>query len=224
MSRFALFDLDGTLTDPKLGIVNCIQYAFQKLGHDVPEQKSLISWIGPPLLQSFQQALQGDLVMAEQALTFYRERFSTVGLLENELIPEIVDALEEFRQNQIRLYVATSKPTVYAKRICQHFKIEAYFEAVYGSELDGTRTDKVELIRHILNEESLDVSQGLMIGDRQHDMVGASGNGLAAIGVLWGYGSVEELQQANAGWIAFSPSELFDCCNRVFGTGFSGVS
>lgn len=194
------FDLDGTLTNPFKGITRCIQHALKSLGREVPEAEDLRWCIGPPLHASFLVLLEtNDEQIADEALRLYRERFSTVGLFENEVYPGIVNCLSALTDTGYRMRVATAKPTVYAQRIVEHFELDGFFEAVHGSELDGRRTDKTELIAHILRENGdIDGGGAVMIGDRSHDMIGAVNNGLAPLGVAWGFGSREELTEAGA--------------------------
>ena len=204
-----LFDLDGTLTDPKIGITTCIQHALVQLGKQPPSNDDLLWCIGPPLTNSFANLLEtDDQVLIDQAIAFYRDRFSTVGLFENFLYPEIPTVLELIRAKGDRLYVATSKPHLYAKQIIQHFGLLSFFDGIYGSELDGTRSIKGELIRHILLSENLDTSQTVMIGDRYHDVIGAKQNQIFAIGVTYGYGSEEELRSYGADVLAHSPNDI----------------
>jgi phosphoglycolate phosphatase len=191
------FDLDGTLTDPKPGITNCIRYALERLGREPPPADDLTWCIGPPLLASFETLLK-DADLATQGLALYRERFGDVGLFENEVYPGIPDVLAACRNAGHRLLVATSKPTVYASRIIAHFGLSPYFEAVCGSELDGTRADKTELLRWLLKTHGVDAASATMIGDRKHDIIGARNNGLRTIGVAYGYGGRAELTEAGA--------------------------
>ncbi|MEM1199597.1 MAG: HAD family hydrolase [Pseudomonadota bacterium] len=200
------FDLDGTLTDPKEGIIGCIRYALERLGAPQPDSDEELTWcIGPPLLGSFEQ-LVGD--KAPEALALYRERFGDVGLFENAVYPGIRNVLEALKGEDRRLFVATSKPTVYATRILEHFELNGFFEHIYGSELDGTRADKTELLAWVLSRSELDASATVMIGDRRHDVIGARNNGLDAIGVLYGYGSSEELSEAGARVLCEAPEDL----------------
>ena len=203
----ALFDLDGTLTDPGEGILNCIEHAFVELGRESPATAILKKWIGPPLLASFAEAL-GDVGLAQQALQLYRQRFATVGLYENRVIPGIRQLLESLVRGGVRCYLASSKPGVYASRIVEHFELDQWLCDVYGSELDGTRTDKSDLLAHLLECESIDPGQTVMIGDRYHDVCGAKDNSLAALGVTWGYGSRNELQTAGAQAVVDTPGQL----------------
>lgn len=201
------FDLDGTLTDPKAGITRSIQYALEALDRPVPEEDDLIWCIGPPLLDSLKKIL-GDDPLANAALTLYRERFNESGLYENHVYAGIEEVLKTFCASGHPLYVATSKPVVYAERIMEHFSLSAYFERVFGSELDGTRADKTELLAYALAETDFDAEDCIMIGDRSHDMIGARNNRMTAIGVLYGYGSEEELSAAGAHRIAATSEDL----------------
>ncbi|MES2206534.1 MAG: HAD family hydrolase [Pseudomonadota bacterium] len=212
-----LFDLDGTLTDPKPGITKCIQYALEKLGIVVPETDQLLWCIGPPLKASFEQLLNSsDEQLINQAIALYRERFSTIGLFENTLYPEMLNVLQTLQAQNYRCFVATSKPHVFASRIIEHFALSRYFQHVYGSELDGTRSDKGELISYILTQEKLDPLHTLMIGDRKHDIIGAQKSGLACFGVLYGYGSRIELEEAKANLMFESPLALLTGIQHYF--------
>jgi phosphoglycolate phosphatase len=204
------FDLDGTLTDPKEGITRCIQYALKSLGVPVPPTEALLWCIGPPLQASFVQLLDGDEMSAGKAVSLYRERFTETGLYENALYDGIREVLCELQRAGDSLFVATSKPHVYAERIVRHFRLDGFFDTVFGSELDGTRADKSELLAYAIERTKTDVSTALMIGDRKHDMIGARSNGLTGIGVLYGYGSHEELQAAGAQQLVSSPDALLD--------------
>ncbi|WP_092236028.1 HAD family hydrolase [Bradyrhizobium sp. Gha] len=209
--RTIYFDLDGTLTDPKPGITGSIQYALKKIGKSVPSQDELTWCIGPPLHASL-KALTGTEALADQALLLYRERFSEVGLFENSLYPGIHDTLAALAATGARIFVATSKPAVYATRIVEHFGLKPYFERVFGSELDGTRVDKRDLLRYALAETEVDPRQAIMIGDRSHDVIGARTNGMTAIGVLYGYGNEAELRDAGAHHICAAHPELLGHC------------
>jgi phosphoglycolate phosphatase len=197
-----LWDLDGTLTSPRVGIVRCIQFALEKAGLAPPGEEELLWCIGPPLHHSFAKLAPDHDPM--KLVAFYRERFAEKGLFENEVYPGIPGVLAGLRDH--RHFVATSKPEVYARKIVEHFGLGAHFEQVYGSELSGERTDKGELLRHLLALERL--SEAVMIGDREHDVLGARTAGLPCVGVLWGYGSREELERAGAAAIAEQPAEL----------------
>jgi len=193
-SRTLFFDLDGTLTDSKPGITRCIVHALRGMGREAPPEQDLGWCVGPPLAQSFARLLgSADPATLERALALYRERFGSVGLFENALYPDVQATLEMLAGAGYRQVVVTSKPHVYARRIVEHFGLVGPIEAVYGSELDGTRGDKAELIAHVLQTRALAPSQVLMIGDREHDVRGAARCGVATIGATWGYGGAVEL-------------------------------
>ena len=188
-----LFDLDGTLTDPREGITRSVQYALGKLDIHEPDLAKLEHFIGPPLLQCFMQTYDLPEERAWEAVNHYRDRFKVTGLYENRVFDGIEALLGRLREQGRTLFIATSKPTVFAREIARHFGFDRHFKHIYGSELDGTRTNKVELIAHLLEEERLDRADTLMIGDRKHDLIGASRNGLHGAGVGYGFGSREEL-------------------------------
>ena len=200
------FDLDGTLTDPKPGITGCIQYALERLGEPVPGQDALEWCIGPPLIDSFEKLV--GVERAGQGVDLYRERFGDVGLFENQVYPGIPAALSSLLECDLRLFVASSKPKVYVDRILEHFDLVAYFEKSYGSNLDGTRTDKRELLWHALATERVVAAEAMMVGDRGADAVGALHNEMPFLGVLYGYGSRKELEQAGATRFAARPRDL----------------
>ncbi len=205
------FDLDGTLTDPKPGITRSIQYALHQLDQSAIPTEDQLTWcIGPLLRESFVKLLGGE-ASADLAVSLYRERFSEVGLYENSLYAGIPDVLGALRASGHRLFVATSKAHVFADRIIDHFDLRHYFEQVFGAELDGTRSDKSHLLAHALRTAAVDPSRALMIGDRSHDMVGANNNGIKSIGVLYGYGSRDELIAAGALRLCATPHAILDC-------------
>ena len=204
------FDLDGTLTDPKPGITRSIQYALQRLDYPtIPTEDELTWCIGPPLRSSFVKML-GDHD-ADRAVALYRERFSDIGLYENGVYDGISEVLTALGESGRRLFVATSKPHVFATRIVAHFALRHHFEHVFGSELDGTRVDKSDLLAYALKETAVDPAKTLMIGDRSHDMVGAKNNGMKGIGVLYGYGSRDELIEAGAQHVCATPGAILGC-------------
>jgi phosphoglycolate phosphatase len=204
-----LFDLDGTLTDPFVGITRSIQYAMEKLGRLVPAADDLRWCIGPPLKSAFRTLLDTDDDMAtDEAVRLYRERYSAVGKFENSLIRGIPEMLAILAGEGYFLSVATSKLKTYAGDIIDHFDLRRHFHVLHGSELDGRNSAKGDLVRHILDAEQIDAANAVMIGDRSHDVVGASANSMAAIGVLWGYGDRLELERAGAARIASRPEEL----------------
>jgi phosphoglycolate phosphatase len=204
-----LFDLDGTLTDPREGITRSIAYALERMGLEPPPLDELTFAIGPPLRRSLARLLGDETPAAvERALALYRERFADVGLFENAVYDGILETLHALAGRGATLYVATSKPRVYAERIVRHFGLDAHFEAIHGCELDGTREDKRDLLAHLLPRHRLAGSDCAMIGDRGADMVAARHHSVRGIGALWGYGTREELEQAGAHSLCDRPSEL----------------
>ncbi len=202
----ALFDLDGTLTDPKEGITRSAQHALERLGEPVPEADALTWMIGPPILASFVRLVGEE--RAHEGVRLYRERYASVGLFENAVYPGIPALLARLQGEGVRLLVATSKVHGFARRILDHFALSPFFEAVYGAELDNRNADKRDLLRVLLREQNLDPAAAVMIGDREHDAIGARANGIVAIGVTWGYGSREELQAAGAACLVDRPEDL----------------
>lgn len=205
MAGYVYIDLDGTLTDPFEGISNCIAYALEKLGQERPADSDLRRFIGPPLLETFAELV--GLALAPRALGYYRERFSETGWRENAVYPGIHGALAAITGAGHHCFVATTKPRVFALRIVEHFDLSPYLADVYGSELDGTRTDKTELLGYAARQRA-GSRASVMVGDRYHDIVGALNNGFRAIGVTWGYGTEDELLGAGAHCLAAAPEQL----------------
>lgn len=195
MIKNILIDLDGTLTDPKVGITTSARYGLNKVGHPISESENIDWIIGPPLKASLAKLLNVDAndVLAEQALLGYRERFAVIGLFENHLFDDVAGTLAQLKKQGYKLFLATAKPEVYAKQILEHFNLIQYFDYPYGSELNGERTNKGDLIAYILQKENLKPEECLMVGDREHDILGARRNGIETIAVEYGYGSDEEL-------------------------------
>lgn len=211
-----LFDLDGTLTDSFPGITNCIRYALEGLGREAPVAEELRWCIGPNLNESFLKLLDTeDRALGAEAMAFYRERYRAKGLFENEVYEGIVPALKVLKEAGHELSVATAKPEVFAVQIIEHFGLSGYFSHVDGSQLDGTRIDKVELIRYVMERDGIKGEEAVMVGDREYDVIGGLQNGLATVGVLWGYGSREELQAAGAGMVIESPTEIARAIGEV---------
>ena len=202
------FDLDGTLTDPKEGITRSIQYSLDKLGAPVPTQDELEWCIGPPLLESM--ALLTDEASAQAGVDYYRERFADVGWSENSPYEGIEQTLTQLQTTGVQLYVATSKPHVFANRILDHFNLRQFFIEVFGAELDGTHSNKVELLA-MAKETVGNPEYACMIGDRQHDIVGGLANGMNTVGVTYGYGGRTELVEAGAHVCVDTPQQILDC-------------
>jgi phosphoglycolate phosphatase len=203
------FDLDGTLTDPREGIVRCLRHALDRVGVAAPTDDQLARFIGPPLQDSLAQLLgpeHADLVPT--TLASYRERFRTKGMFENEVYVGVPEGLEALAAAGWRLWVVTSKPRVFAVPILEHFGLARHFAGVHGAELSGERSNKGDLIAYVLHTEGISAGQATMIGDRFHDVVGARTNDVRALGVLWGYGTRAELVDAGAEGVYESFSEL----------------
>lgn len=212
MKPHILWDLDGTLTDPKKGIFRCIQYALEHAGLPVPEERDLLSLMGPPIQHSFSK-LAPKATEAEvwQLIAKFRERYAEIGLFENEVyagIPELLSSLNK------KKYVATSKAQVFAEKVLAHFKLTPHFTRVYGSELNGERSDKGELIRLLLEREKIHPSDAVIVGDTKFDVLGAKKAGIASIGITWGYGSRKDLEAAGADHIISSPEALLAVLQR----------
>lgn len=207
--HYLLFDLDGTLTDPKLGITSCVAYALESFGIHITDLDTLTCFIGPPLVDSFMEYYSLSKEDALKALEKYRERFRTIGLFENRVYNGIEEFLQELTDLGFQLILATSKPLIYAKQILSYFHLESYFTFLAGSELDGTRAKKGEVIAYALEKCQIsNLSQALMIGDRKHDILGAKENHIDSMGVLFGYGDREELLLAGADYIMESIEEM----------------
>jgi phosphoglycolate phosphatase len=201
-----LFDLDGTLTDNQVGIFRCIRYAMGRAGLPLEESADLRWCVGPPLEQSLAKLAGGDVALGLEALRIYREEYGRTGLFENRVydgIPESLAALQE----SFHLYVATTKLRPYAQRIVEHYQMNGFFKGVYGCGVDGTHSDKAELIRYLMKSEK-PLTPVTMVGDREFDVIGAQNNGIGAVGVTWGFGTEEELRKAGAKTILHHPQEL----------------
>ena len=212
MKKYLLFDLDGTLTDPKVGITSCVQYALKSFGIEEPDLDKLEPFIGPPLKESFMEFYQMSEEDAWKAVEKYRERFTTTGLFENEVYEGIPQMLHTLQSKGLFLAVASSKPTVYVEQILEHFNLSKYFKVVVGSELDGTRVNKDEVVeealKRLFGEAPIDHKQVYMIGDRKFDIEGAKALNVESVGVSYGYGGVDELKEAKADYIVRSVDEL----------------
>ncbi|WP_445479790.1 HAD family hydrolase [Lysinibacillus irui] len=204
-----LFDLDGTLSDPKIGITKSVQFALQKAGIKVNDLDELEPFIGPPLQVSFREMYDFDDTQITQAIRAYRDRFTESGMFENQLYEGIPALLSNLKEEGYTLAVATSKPTVFAKQIIEYFQLESFFDLIVGSHLDGSRSAKSEIIAEVLQHFNLfPKEQFIMIGDRNYDVLGAYDNQIDAIGVTYGYGSLEELKNESPTYIVDHVSDL----------------
>ncbi len=206
-----LFDLDGTLTDSKIGITKSVQYALKKYNIIEDDLDRLEKFIGPPLADSFKEYYNFEERQAKQAVAYYREYFTDRGIFENIVYPGIPELLKKLCQYEKRLIVATSKPTIFAERILEHFNLKKYFSFVIGSNLDGTRVAKSEIIETVLGKlPTIKKCSVVMIGDRIHDIKGAEQNNIASIAVSYGYGSDEELKEAKPTYLVDNIDEIED--------------
>ena len=207
--EYILFDLDGTLTDPAIGITNAVMHALKKYGIAVSDRKELYKFIGPPLWDSFEKYCGFSKEEANAAVEYYREYYRDKGMFENQVYDGCEGLLKELKDNGKILIVATSKPEVFAEQILEHFGIAKYFTFIAGSTLDGSRVKKGDVIRYALEScNIIDGSQAIMIGDREHDIIGAKEMGLSSIGVLFGYGSRAELEEAGADFIVSTIEDI----------------
>jgi len=207
--KHILFDLDGTLTDPYLGISRCIVHAIEKMGCSEKLPSDLRWCIGPPLSYSFEEILQTKCSKTTAtAVRLYRERFSTIGLFENEIYPGIKELLTELKSQSIEIHLATSKPKVYASQILDHFELSQYFSNAFGSNLDGTLCDKSDLLAHAISTAQIDSQTAIMVGDRRYDIEGGKSHNVTTIAVEYGYGNKEELIEAKPDATASSVADL----------------
>lgn len=209
IKKYILFDLDGTVTDPMIGITKSVRYALNKFGIEVEDLNTLCKFIGPPLKDSFMNFYNFTEEDALKAISYYREYFSTNGLYENTVYENFEDMLIALKNDGKSLIIATSKPTVFAEKILEHFNLKKYFDFISGSNLDNTRTKKADVISYALEQQMINnMSEIIMIGDREHDIIGAKALNIESIGVLHGYGSYEELSSSGADYIVKDVSEL----------------
>ena len=191
-----IFDLDGTITDSKPGIVKGVQYALHCYGVEEPDLDKLTSFVGPPLYKSFMNYLECTEDEAKEVVECYREYYAETGLYENALYEGAEALLYALKEKGYRLLIASSKPRLYVKRILSYFRVMRYFDIVEGSELDSKRTDKAELLSYVIEKWNLKAEECVMVGDRKHDVLGAKANGMDSIAVGYGYGSEDELSKA----------------------------
>ncbi|MCM1136060.1 MAG: HAD hydrolase-like protein [Clostridium sp.] len=215
MFAYCLFDLDGTLTDPKEGITKSVQHALRAFGIEEPDLKKLEPFIGPPLKDSFMEFYGFSEEEAVRAIAVYRERFAPIGIFENQIYPGVPEMLARLHKRGVKLAVASSKPIDFVVRILAHFEIDKYFDVVVGSELNGNRVTKEEVVEEALEQLgilTISVTERhrlcAMIGDRKFDIQGAKAYGLTGVGVRFGYAGEGELEEAGAEYIAATVEEL----------------
>lgn len=209
MYQYIFFDLDGTLTNPGEGITNSVAYALDKFNIRVEDKRSLYKFIGPPLQESFQKFYGFSKEQSLQAVEYYREYFRGTGIFENEVYDGVEEMLHSLKKEGKHILLATSKPEEFAKRILEHFQLMQYFDYVAGATMDGTRCKKGEIIQYAIDNYPVEnLSDAVMVGDREHDILGARQVGMDSIGVLYGYGDYEELSKAGANYIAKEVIEI----------------
>lgn len=215
--EYILFDLDGTLTDPKEGITKCVSHALKYFGIE-KNPDELVCFIGPPLKEQFAEYANLSMAEAEKAVEIYRERFAPIGIFENKIYDGIIELLKELKDMGKTLAVATSKPHVFAQKIVEKYGMEPFFDIVVGSELDGTLTDKALVIEKTMGILGASSENTIMIGDRSHDVIGAHKNNIPCIGVSYGYAEDGELENAGVCALAASPEELKEILtgNEIF--------
>ncbi|MGN0298196.1 MAG: HAD family hydrolase [Lachnospiraceae bacterium] len=207
--QYILFDLDGTLTDPMVGITKSVQYALKHFGIEVNDLKKLTPFIGPPLKDSFMERYDFSEEEAEEAVRIFREYFVPQGMFENEPYEGIKDFLEHLVDAGKVLFVATSKPVDFAERILEKFDLDQYFEYICGATIDEKRTSKIDVIAYLIEEcQLIDMDELIMVGDTKYDIWGAKEFGIRSVGVLYGYGDRDELEEAGADYIAKNLEEL----------------
>lgn len=202
-----LLDLDGTIIDPAEGIIESYSYALKKLGADEYVKDDMDWIIGPPLRISFAQIFK-DKVTIEKAVEFYREAYSATGIYKARIYDGMLEAIVALKRNGHDIYLCTAKNQPFARRNLENFRLIGYFKEIYGAHLDGTYDDKAELIAHIISTHNLDNSATIMIGDREHDMIAAKKNNISAFGVLWGYGTEEELLKSGSDILLAQPRDI----------------
>lgn len=210
MKKVILFDLDGTLTESGEGIIKSVQYALGKMGKPEPDIGKLRVFVGPPLKEQFMKYADLSREEAEKAVFYYRERYSAIGIYENRPYPGIPEMLEQLKKNGLILAVASSKPEKFALQVLDHFKIREHFDEVVGSEMDGKRSAKADVIEEVLDRLGRNDSreQVIMVGDKEHDVIGAGQTGISCVAVAYGYGTMEELEAAKPLKIVHTVKEL----------------
>lgn len=209
--RYILFDLDGTITESAPGITNSVAYALEKMGLEAVDKEELKKFIGPPLMDSMQKYYGMTEEEAAQGVVYYREYYTEKGIFENSVYEGFMDSLKALRASGRTILMVTAKPEDYAKLIAEHFGFAEYFDGIYGASMDESRNKKADVIRYALHESGIEnenLEKVLMVGDRNHDILGAKENGLDSMGVLYGYGSREELEEAGADYIAETTADI----------------
>ena len=209
--QYILFDLDGTLTDSGEGIIKAVQYSLKYFDIEVEDLNDLRKFVGPPLRDSYKNFYDFNDEKAEIGISKFREYYIEKGIYENKVYDGIEEMLKTLKDNGKNLIIATSKPEVHAKIVLDHFELTKYFDFICGADLEETRVKKSDVIKYAIETAEIkDLSKAIMIGDREHDIIGARENGLKCIGVLYGYGDVVELTQARADFIAKKTTDILN--------------
>ena len=214
MLKYILFDLDGTLTDPKEGITKCVQYALNKFGIE-RECDELLEFIGPPLKEHFMGYANLSDEDGTLAVKYYRERYAPIGIFENGIYDGVIPILSALKEKGYTLAIATSKPRIFSEKICDKYGISKYITYLSGSELDGTNTDKAAVLKNAMEFLGAQKDETIMIGDRIYDLEGADTNEIQSIAVSYGYGTMEELKKGNAVAIIDSPLEILEVLKNL---------
>ncbi|MCL2514216.1 MAG: HAD-IA family hydrolase [Oscillospiraceae bacterium] len=211
MFKYILFDLDGTIINSAPGIINSIGYALEKLGEPVPGREALYKFLGPPLQRSFIEILGFSKEKTDRAVEYYRGNYREKGIYGCAVYPGVPELIKSLKAGGRTVVLATSKPIIFSEKILKNIGLHEYFDFISGSELDGSRVDKYEVIKYALDSLKIEnPSEAVMTGDREHDIIGAKKAGIASIGVLYGYGSLFELQSAGADYVAADTEELYE--------------
>ena len=211
--RNILFDLDGTLIDSKEGIINAIKYALQYLDFEIPPTEELDKFIGPPIREPFEKYYNLDKADTEIAVEKFREFYKVTGVKQTSLYPGIIEMLKTLKNNGKKVLLVTSKTEFFARQILDNLGIFKYFDFVTGATFDGSRAKKGDLLKYTISKTGISAHESIMVGDKKHDIIGAKEVGMDSIGVLYGYGSLEELKDANAGFIASNVMDILEAIN-----------
>lgn len=207
--EYILFDLDGTVSDSGIGITNSVMYALEKYGIETKHRSELYKFIGPPLWESFEKYCGFSKENSQKAVEYFREYYKDKGIFESSIYEGMEDLLKKLKDNGKILILATSKYEEFAKQILEHFNIAKYFSCIAGSNLQGTRVKKGDVIKYALESSNItNFSKTIMIGDREHDIIGAKDSGISSVGVLYGYGDRNELEKAGADFIATTVADI----------------
>jgi phosphoglycolate phosphatase len=211
----AFLDLDGTLLDSRIGIIGAIRHALTEIGAEAPRPEELGWCVGPPLREIF-SILLGDAADIDEAVALYREHYDETGKYEADVYDGVGEMLMDLQDMGAPIYLVTSKLQDHAQDMVEHFGIHAYLDGLFGSEPDGTRADKTDLLTFVLEETGSDPARCFMLGDRRHDVLGARNNAILSVGALWGYGGEEEMRMAEADLLVGTPEELTAVLADVF--------